>query len=30
MKIGAEHGFGNEATIAVFDTKTKQHEFISL
>jgi len=24
------HGFGNKATVIVFDTGTKKHEFISL
>ncbi len=30
LNPGTAHGFGDKATIAVFDTKTKQPEFINL
>jgi putative phosphoesterase len=30
LNPGTTHGFGDKATIAVFDTKTRQAEFISL
>jgi len=30
LNPGTVHGFGNKATIVIFDTESKKHEFISL